>query len=96
MKSQEFRGRKPLIESEIFGEEADFPANFDAPGGGAQNESFAAARFYEPKKHFDGRAFPGPVRTKKAENFPSAHRKRKVAYRDLVLEDFAQVGGLNR
>ena len=74
MKSQEFRGRKPLIESEIFGEEANFPAHFDAPGGGAQNERFAGARFHEPKKHFDGRAFAGAVRTQEAENFSPAHR----------------------
>ena len=74
MKSQKFRGRKPLVESEILGKETDFPPNFNAARRGAQNERFASARFHEPKKHFDGRAFPGAVRTKEAENFPSAHR----------------------
>jgi hypothetical protein len=73
VKSEEFRSRKPLIESEIFGEETDFPAHFDAPGGGAQHKCFAGARFHESEKHFYGRAFPGAVGTQEAENFSPAH-----------------------
>jgi hypothetical protein len=74
MKSQKLRGRKPLIESEIFGEETNFPAHFNAPGGSAQHKSFAAARFDKSEKHFDRGAFPGAVRTQEAENFSPADR----------------------
>jgi hypothetical protein len=93
---QEFGGRQPFVEAEIFREEPDFSPNFNVARGHAQHKCLAAGGPGEAQKHFDRSAFARPVRAKKAEYFSPAHGQGQVAHRDFAPENLAQILRLDR
>ena len=91
MQVQEFGGRQPFVEAEIFRQEADLSADFDIARRRAQDKRLAAGRFGESQEHLDRSALARAVRSEKSEDFAAAHGEGQVAHRDLASENLAQI-----
>lgn len=83
VEGEEFGRSQPVVETKIFGEEADFAADFDIGIRVTEDLRLAAGGLDEAEKHFDGGAFAGAVGAKEAKNFAATDLERKTANRDL-------------
>jgi len=83
MKREEFGGGQPIVEAEVFGEEADLATNRDTRKGLIEDLGVATAGFDEAEQHLDGGAFAGAVRAEEAEDFAAADLERKATNGDL-------------
>ncbi len=95
MESEKFRGGQPVVEAKIFGEEADFTADFDIGVRAAQDLRLTAGGLDEAEKHFDGGTFAGAVGAEETEDFAATNLERKTANRDLGSELFAKADGFD-
>jgi hypothetical protein len=83
MKREEFGGGQPIVEAEVFGEEADLATDLDARKGLIEDPSVAATGFNEAEQHLDGGAFAGTVWAEEAEDFAATDLEREAADGDL-------------
>jgi hypothetical protein len=95
VKKEELSGGQPVIETKIFGEEADFAANFDVREAMAQNLRLTAGGLYQAEKHLDGGALPGAVGAEEAEDFAAPDLQGKATDGHLGTELFAKADGFN-
>ena len=92
VKRKEFGGGEPVVETEVFGQEADFAADFDVSERTAEDLGLAAGGFDQAEKHFNGGAFARTVGAKEAEDFSTTDLEGEPAYGDLGTELFAKAG----
>ena len=83
VKREEFGGSQPVVEAEVFGEEADLAADLDARKGLIEDPSVAATGFNEAEQHLDGGAFASTVWAEEAEDFAATDLEREAADGDL-------------
>jgi len=83
MKREKLRGGQPVVEAEIFREEADLATNLDVRVGLIEDPGVAAAGFDKAEQHLDGGAFAGAIRAEEAEDFAAADLERKATNGDL-------------
>ena len=95
MESEKFRGGQPVVETKIFGEEADLAADFDVCIRMAEDLRLAAGGLDEGEKHFDGGAFAGAVGAEETKDFAATDLERKTTNRHLGAELFAKADGFD-
>src|SRR6516165_8921285 len=83
VKRKEFGGGQPVVEAEVFGEEADLATDLDAREGLIEDLGLAGTGFDEAEHHLDGGALAGAIRAEEAEDFAAADLERKATNGDL-------------
>lgn len=95
MKREEFGSSQPVVETKIFGEEADLATDFDARERVIEDLRVAAAGLDKAEQHLDGGAFAGAVRAKKSEDLAATNLERKTTNGNLRPEDLTKAMGFD-
>ena len=93
--AEQFFSAKPIVEAEVFGEEADAAPDLNVADWRTEYISRSGSRRYQTQQHLHRRAFAGAVRSKKTKDLAAANFQRQAFDRDLLAEDLAQAASLD-
>ncbi len=88
VQAQELFCSQPVVEAEMFGQEADAGAHRRIAQRDAEEKPIPAAGGGQVEQHFDRGGLAGAVGTEKAENFAVLHPQGQVLDGDFLAEDF--------
>ncbi len=87
MEAQELAGGQPIVEAEVFGQEADARAGRAVAQRPAQERGLTGGGGHQPEQHLDRGRLAGAVGAQEAEDLTTRDLQGEAAYRHVIPKE---------